>query len=208
MKSIEIAAKTVESAVETALKELQVLKENVEVEVLEEPSKGLFGLIGSRMAKVRVTVKKTAEDLAVEFLANVFRNMGLSVNMNTKTDNGHINISIKGPRLGILIGRRGETLDALQYLTNLVVNRKIEKRMNIILDVEGYRKRREETLSRLARRLAEKVRRTGNKVMLEPMNPHERRIIHTALQNNMDVTTYSEGEEPYRKVIIALKDAH
>ncbi|HHU31791.1 MAG: RNA-binding cell elongation regulator Jag/EloR [Zhaonellaceae bacterium] len=208
MKSIEIAAKTVESAVETALKELQVSREDVEVEVLEEPSKGLFGLIGSRMAKVRVTVKKTAEDLAVEFLTNVFRNMGLSVNMNCKTDNGYINISIKGTRLGILIGRRGETLDALQYLTNLAVNRKTEKRVNIILDVEGYRKRREETLNRLARRLAEKVKRTGNKVMLEPMNPHERRIIHTALQNNMDVTTYSEGEEPYRKVIIALKNAH
>lgn len=208
MKSIEIAAKTVESAVETALKELQVSREDVEVEVLEEPSKGLFGLIGSRMAKVRVTVKKTAEDLAVEFLTNVFRNMGLSVNMNCKTDNGYINISIKGTRLGILIGRRGETLDALQYLTNMAVNRKTEKRVNIILDVEGYRKRREETLNRLARRLAEKVKRTGNKVMLEPMNPHERRIIHTALQNNMDVTTYSEGEEPYRKVIIALKNAH
>jgi spoIIIJ-associated protein len=149
-----------------------------------------------------------AKDLAVEFLTNVFRNMGLSVNMNCKTDNGYINISIKGTRLGILIGRRGETLDALQYLTNLAVNRKTEKRVNIILDVEGYRKRREETLNRLARRLAEKVKRTGNKVMLEPMNPHERRIIHTALQNNMDVTTYSEGEEPYRKVIIALKNAH
>jgi len=208
MKSIEIAAKTVESAVETALKELQVKREDVEVEVLEEPSKGLFGLIGSKMAKVRVTVKKTAEDLALEFLTKVFKDMGLNVNMNTKKDNGYINISIKGPRLGILIGRRGETLDALQYLTNLVVNRKTEKRTNIILDVEGYRKRREETLNRLAKRLAEKVKRTGNKVMLEPMNPHERRIIHTALQNNADVTTYSEGEEPYRKVIIALKDAH
>lgn len=208
MKSIEIAAKTVESAVETALKELQVKREDVEVEVLEEPSKGLFGLIGSKMAKVRVTVKKTAEDLALEFLTKVFKDMGLNVNMNTKKDNGYINISIKGPRLGILIGRRGETLDALQYLTNLVVNRKTEKRTNIILDVEGYRKRREETLNRLAKRLAEKVKRTGNKVMLEPMNPHERRIIHTALQNNADVTTYSEGKEPYRKVIIALKDAH
>lgn len=205
MKSVEIAAKTVESAVETALKELQVTREDVDVEVLDEPSKGLFGILGTKLAKVRVTVKMSTKDIAIRFLTDVFQNMGIAVTMDSKIDNGYLNISIKGANLGILIGRRGETLDSLQYLTNLVVNRKSDKKVHVILDIEGYRKRREETLIRLARRLAEKVRKSGHKVMLEPMNPHERRIIHTALQNNTDVTTYSEGEDPYRKVIIALK---
>jgi len=208
MKSIEIAAKTVESAVETALKELQVSREDVDVEVLEEPSKGLFGLLGSKLAKVRVTVKKSPQDIAIEFLTDVLEKMGVKTAIEGKMENGYLNLAIKGSNLGLLIGRRGETLDALQYLTNLVVNRKSEKKVHIILDVEGYRKRREETLTRLARRLAEKVKKSGRKIMLEPMNPHERRIIHTALQNNADVTTYSEGDEPYRKVIITLKNAH
>lgn len=208
MKSIEIAAKTVESAVETALKELKVSREDVEIEVLEEPSKGLFGLLGSKMAKVRVTVKKSAKDIAIEFLTEVLQKMGVKATVDGQIENGYLNLAIKGSSLGLLIGRRGETLDALQYLTNLVVNRKAEKKVHVILDVEGYRKRREETLTRLARRLAEKVKKSGRKVMLEPMNPHERRIIHTALQNNADVTTYSEGDEPYRKVIITLKNAH
>ena len=206
MKNIEIAAKTVETAVETALKELQVTMEDVEVEVLEEPSKGLFGLLGSKMARVRVTVKEAAHaELAVTFLEKVFKEMGLDTTLSSKKENSYLKIDIQGPQLGILIGRRGETLDALQYLTNLVVNRKSEKKVHVILDIEGYRKRREETLVRLARRLAEKVRKTGKKVMLEPMNPHERRIIHTAVQNIPDIMTHSEGEEPYRKVIISLK---
>lgn len=207
MKSIEIAAKTIDSAIETALKELEVTREDVEVEVLEEPSKGLFGILGSKLAKVRVTVKKSTKDIAFEFLENIFKNMDLDVSLVGKLENNVLNISIKGSQMGILIGRRGETLDALQYLTNLAVNRKSEKKVHVILDIEGYRKRREETLIRLARRLAEKVKKTGKKVMLEPMNPHERRIIHTAIQNNPDVTTYSEGEDPYRKVVITLKTA-
>jgi spoIIIJ-associated protein len=205
MKSIEIAAKTVENAVETALKELEVSREEVEVEILEEPSKGLFGILGSKMAKIRVTVKETAEDIAIEFLTNVFEEMGFKVELESRKENDCLYISIKGSQMGILIGRRGETLDSLQYLTSLVVNRRSEGRTHVILDIEGYRKKREETLIRLARRLADKVKRTGNKVMLEPMNPQERRIIHTALQNNLEISTYSQGEEPYRKVIIDLK---
>jgi spoIIIJ-associated protein len=207
MKSIEIAAKTVDSAIETALKELQVTREDVEVEVLEEPSRGLFGILGLKLAKVRVTVKKSTKEVAIEFLQSIFKSMDLNVSLESIINNNVMNISIKGSQLGILIGRRGETLDALQYLTNLVVNRKTEKKIHVILDIEGYRKRREETLIRLARRLAEKVIKTGKKVMLEPMNPQERRIIHTAIQNNPNVTTYSEGEEPYRKVIITMKNA-
>jgi spoIIIJ-associated protein len=207
MKSIEIAAKTVDSAIETALKELQVTREDVEVEVLEEPSRGLFGILGLKLAKVRVTVKKSTKEVAIEFLQSIFKSMDLNVSLESIINNNVMNIFIKGSQLGILIGRRGETLDALQYLTNLVVNRKTEKKIHVILDIEGYRKRREETLIRLARRLAEKVIKTGKKVMLEPMNPQERRIIHTAIQNNPNVTTYSEGEEPYRKVIITMKNA-
>lgn len=205
MRSIEITAKTVQEAVETALKELKLQKEDVEITVLEEPSKGLFGLLGSRMAKVKVTQLHTPKDVAVDFLKNIFTSMGMKVGLDVKENGDVLNIAIKGSQLGILIGRRGETLDSLQYLTNLVVNRNASRKYHVILDIEGYRGRREQTLIKLAQRLSEKVKRTGASVVLEPMNPQERRIIHTALQNNQYVKTYSEGEEPYRKVVIAMK---
>jgi spoIIIJ-associated protein len=142
----------------------------------------------------------------LSFLEQVIGKMGL---VNTtievvKQDNPLI-LNLKGSRLGVLIGRRGQTLDALQYLTNLVVNKDSDSRTRVVLDVEEYRKRREQTLQRLALRLAEQVRRRGQSITLEPMNPHERRIIHTALQNNPHVVTLSEGEEPYRKVVISAK---
>ncbi|MDS1029835.1 RNA-binding cell elongation regulator Jag/EloR [Bacillota bacterium LX-D] len=206
MRSVEITAKTVEEAVETALKELKVKQEDVKVEVLEEPSKGLFGIIGCRMAKVRITMEDKPSQVALDFLNKVFAEMDLEVNVEIKETNDTLAITFSGPQLGILIGRRGETLDALQYLTNLAVNHKFERRIHVLLDVEGYRKRREQTLINLAQRLSEKVKRTGKNVVLEPMNSHERRIIHTTLQNDNYVQTYSEGQEPYRKVVISLKN--
>ena len=205
MKVVEKSAKTVEDAVSAALAELELTKDEVIIEVLEEPSKGIFGLIGSKQAKVKVTEKENSLAKARNFLMDIFGKMELDVQIDCNELDEYTVIDISGPDLGILIGRRGDTLDALQYLVNLTANRNAEKRIKIILDVEGYRKRREDTLNRLALRLADKARRKGHDVILEPMNPHERRVIHTALQNHRDVYTYSEGEEPYRKIVISPK---
>ncbi|HHX50369.1 MAG TPA: protein jag [Clostridia bacterium] len=205
MSSIEITAKTVEDAVETALKELQVDREQIEVDVLEEGSKGLFGILGSRMARVKVTVKEDPLEIGKEFLRPIIKSMGVEVTTEERKEGDYYYLSFSGSKLGIIIGHRGETLDALQYLTNLAINKKVKNRVHFILDVEGYRKKREATLIRLAQRLSEKAKRTGKKVMLEPMSPQERRIIHTALQNDPLIQTYSEGEEPFRKVVISVK---
>lgn len=204
-KSVEKRGRSVEEAVAAALQELGVDKEHVEVEVLEEPAKGLFGLIGTRDALVRVTAKETKEKVAFRFLRDVARAIGLDVEISARRDEEYLFFDIRGDELGILIGRRGLTLDALQYLTNLAAGRASNERQRIVVDVEGYRRRREETLQRLAERLAEKVRRSGQSMELEPMSAHERRVIHLALQNSPYVTTYSEGEEPFRKVVIEAK---
>jgi len=203
MRSVETTGKTVEEAVLVAQKQLEVTRDKLKIEVLEEPAKVLFGLLGGRQAKVRVTVVEDPSTIALAFVQQLFEAMGVVVKTKVHEKEGYIYLSFTGEELGILIGRRGETLDALQYLVNLVVGRRVEKHVRFILDVEGYRKRREETLVKLARRLSEKVRRSGHNVVLEPMNPHERRVIHTALQNDQSVQTFSEGEEPYRKVVIS-----
>ncbi len=205
MRVTEKTGKTVEEALKTALKELGAKLEEIEYEVLEEPIKGIFGLLGSKPARIRVKIKDNPVEIAQLFLGQVLLAMKIDVVTEVRQREGYIFISFIGPDLGILIGRRGETLDALQYLVNLVANKHCEERIRIVLDVENYRKRREEALVNLARRLSEKVRRTGLNVVLEPMNPQERRIIHTALQNSLHVYTFSEGDEPYRKVVISLK---
>lgn len=201
---VEKTAKTVEEAIKAALSELNISEDKADIEVLEEPTKGILGFM-AKPARVKVTKKLTPEYAAEEFLGQIFNKMNLKVESEINKNDEYVYINFKGQDLGILIGRRGETLDALQYLVNLAVNRKFAERTKIILDVEDYRKRREETLINLAFRLSDKVKRTGVNVTLEPMNPHERRIIHTALQNDKRVTTFSEGEEPYRKVVISLK---
>jgi len=206
MNSVEKTGKTVEEAVESAIAELGVGHDRVEYEVLEAPSKGLFGIIGGKPARVRVSIKKTDPVIAAkEFLQDIFRIMKLTVNIEKLTRQDGTILNIRGEDLGILIGKHGQTLDALQYLTNLAVNNKSDERVRIMLDVEDYRKRRAETLANLARRIADKVKRRGEKITLEPMNPHERKIIHMALQEDLRITTYSEGEDPFRKVVIALK---
>lgn len=197
--------KTIEEAIEAGLKELGLNKNEVEVEVLEEPSKGLFGLLGAKNAKVKLTENVVPGKKAVGILEDIFRIMDLEVKIDTEEQDGYIKINLTGPDLGILIGRRGDTLDAIQYYVNLAANKNQEKRVRFVIDVEGYRQRREDTLHTLAQRLADKAKRKGRDVVLEPMSPYERRIIHTALQNNRDVFTYSEGEEPYRKIVIAPK---
>ena len=202
---IESTGKTVEDAIESALGDLKLNREDVEIEILEEPTKGLFGILGGKPARVRVKAKITATGRARDMLNNVMQVMKLDVDIEMIEKNEKILININGPDLGILIGRRGETLDALQYLVNLSANKNAEKRKRIIIDIEGYRRRREETLMKLAFKLADKARQRGRNVVLEPMNSMERRIIHTALQERDDIYTFSEGEEPYRKIIISPK---
>lgn len=204
---IEKTGKTIDDAKRAALEELQVAENMVEFEILEEPSKGFFGLIGNKPAKVLARVRElTPAEKAEAFLASIFRAMSLDVRIEpTETKDGVV-MNLIGENLGILIGKHGQTLDSLQYLANLAANKGlIEDKVRIILDIENYRSRREDTLQRLAMRLADKVRRTGERIVLEPMNRHERKIIHMALQNNYRISTYSSGEEPYRKVVIELK---
>lgn len=205
MKSVQATGKTVDEAVQQALQELSVDKDRVQIEVLEEPQKGLFGLLGTKMARVKVSINTDPVKMARDFLEDIFEKIGVKVEIEQNTTDDYHYLSFSGNDLGILIGRRGETLDALQYLTNLTVNKQLEERVKFILDVEGYRKRREHTLQKLALKLSDKVKTTGKKVVLEPMNPHERRIIHTVLQQDNKISTFSEGEEPYRKVVISFK---
>ncbi|MGI6004359.1 MAG: RNA-binding cell elongation regulator Jag/EloR [Christensenellales bacterium] len=202
--TVEVSAKTVEAAVEQALKALGMTKEQVDIQVLEEGSRGILG-IGSRDAKVAVK-PKVADDVAVAtaFIENTARLMGLEAQVTAFSEEDALRIQIAGKNMGTLIGYHGETLDALQYLTSLVVNHKTKDYRRVTLDTENYRAKRAESLSRLAGNMARKAIRVG-RVALEPMNPYERRILHTALQNNDRVETHSEGEEPYRRVIIIRK---
>lgn len=203
MNFIEKEAKTVEDAITEALVEMGLTSDQVTVEVLEKGPTGLMSIFSSKMAKVRVYKKISLPDIAEEFLADVFEKMGMEVNINVKLDDSNnMDIDLSGPSMGVLIGKRGQTLDSLQYLVSLVVNKESDSYVRIKLDTENYRVRRKETLETLATNLANKVKTTKRKFTLEPMNPYERRIIHSTLQNNKAVETHSEGEEPYRKVVI------
>jgi spoIIIJ-associated protein len=201
MKSVEKVSRTKEDAVSEALEELGVKPDKVKVEVLEETTKGLFGL-GGKAVRVRVTVKEDLGQAAGLFLREMLVNMGIlaQVEIFKRSDNTILNIN--GKDLGILIGKRGQTLDSIQYLINIAVNKDQTEKERIIVDVAGYRRRREDTLRRLAIKMADKVKREGKRQILEPMSPHERRIIHSTLQSYKEIMTYSEGEDPYRHVII------
>ncbi len=205
MKSVEATGKTVDEAIESALLEMELSREDVDYQVLEEGSKGLFGIFGSRPAKVRVTEKDTPVRRAKEFLSQLLEKMGVKADIIIKEDDNRLNIGLEGKYMGVVIGHRGETLDALQYLTSLVVNKGTEKYKRVIIDTENYRRKREETLVKLAKRLAVKAKKTGRSVVLEPMNQYERRILHSTLQNHPYVQTHSEGEDPNRRVVITLK---
>lgn len=204
---VEKTGKTVEEALVAAMEELDVTEDCISYEVLEEPTKGFLGIIGVKPARIKVTVRDLLPlEKAEVFLREIFRQMKLTLTVeHSEQEDGHV-FNLIGSDLGILIGKHGQTLDALQYLTNLAANKGLaEDKVRIIIDVENYRSRREETLRRLALRLADRVRHSGEKIILEPMNRHERKVIHTALQDNRRVVTYSDGEEPYRKVVIDLK---
>ncbi|MBO4897960.1 MAG: protein jag [Clostridia bacterium] len=206
MKETIKKGKTVDEAVQLALDELGCTRDDVLIDVLSEGKAGLFG-IGSKEAEVRVTLEeKSVESVAAAFLQGVTDKLGLNATINTSTDDEDVlNIDISGDDMGAIIGRRGETLSALQYLTSLVVNRGTEDFIRVSLDTENYKQRREQALIHLADKTASKVVRFRRSITLEPMNPYERRIIHSHLQGNGRVSTYSTGVEPARRVVVALK---
>jgi len=207
MRVRESTGKTVEDAIESALKELgDISREKVDIEVLTEGSRGLFGFLGTKAAVVRVTMKEDKAKKAQKFLRELMDKMQLQGQVEiTGKDEAEIFLDIRGEELGNLIGRRGQTLDSIQYLLNLVLNKGEQERVRIIVDVSGYRRRREQTLYNLALRLAQRVGQRGESIALEPMSAQERRVIHLALQDNPHVYTQSRGEEPERKIIICPK---
>lgn len=203
----EFSAKTVDEALTEALIQLGTTSENIEYEVIEKEAKGFLGL-GSKPAKIRVRkVIKSVEDNVVDFLHKVFKAMNLEITVDVSYDQEEetVNINLVGSEMGVLIGKRGQTLDSLQYLTSLVINKNTDGYLKVKLDTENYRARRKDTLENLARNIASKVKRTHKPVSLEPMNPYERRIIHSVLQNDRYVETHSEGDEPFRKVVVTPK---
>ncbi|MCI5879146.1 MAG: protein jag [Lachnospiraceae bacterium] len=206
MDYIEVTGKTVEDARTEALIKLGTTSDQIEVEILEKGSSGFLG-IGSKPAVIRVRRKFTMEDCVRDFLTQVFDAMDLTVEISVEVeeDNHTVNVELKGDEMGVLIGKRGQTLDSLQYLTSLALNRHTDEYVKVKLDTEDYRKRRKETLENLAKNIAYKVKRTKRPVSLEPMNPFERRVIHSTLQNDKYVSTHSEGEEPHRHVVVTLK---
>ncbi|PKM54413.1 Protein jag [Petrocella atlantisensis] len=211
MRYVEKQAKTVEDAITEALVEMGATSDQVTVEVIEKGPSGLMSIFSSKLAKVRVYKKINVEQVAYDFLEEVFQKMNIEVSIQVSLDeHNNMTIDLSGPSMGVLIGKRGQTLDSLQYLVSLVVNKEADSYMRVKLDTENYRDRRKETLETLAKNLAHKVKITKKKFILEPMNPYERRIIHSTLQNNKNVETHSEGDEPYRKVVItpSLKNAH
>ncbi len=199
--------RTIQEAVQLAIEELNTDLDQVKIDILEEPAKGLLGFISGKPAKVKVTLKATPSDVVREFLQDLINVMGVEGRVTVKEEEANLlRAEFKGPNMGVLIGRRGQTLDSIQYIAGLVLNKNYpDKYYRVIVDTEDYRKKREETLVQLAKNIAYKAVRLGKDIALEPMNPYERRIIHSALQGDARVTTHSEGEEPYRKVIISVK---
>lgn len=206
MEFIEVSAKTVNDAITEACQKLTVTSDKLEYEVIEEGSSGFLG-IGSKPAIIKARIKSSVEDTARDFLRDVFNAMNMTVVVDVKYDenDNSMEVDLSGDEMGVLIGKRGQTLDSLQYLVSLVVNKNAENYIRVKVDTENYRQRRKETLENLAKNISYKVKRTKRPVSLEPMNPYERRIIHSALQNDKYVTTHSEGDEPFRHVVVVLK---
>ena len=206
MEYMEFSAKTVDEAITEAAIKLGTTSDNLDYEVIEDGSNGFLG-IGKKPAIIKAKKKDTIEDKAKEFLDKVFGAMNMAVNVDIKLieEEKTMEINLSGDEMGLLIGKRGQTLDSLQYIISLVVNKESDSYIRIKVDTENYRERRKKTLEELAKNIAYKVKRTKRAVSLEPMNPYERRIIHSALQDDKYVTTKSEGEEPYRHIIVLLK---
>ena len=206
MKHVNFSGKTIDDAINKAILELRITSEDLEYIVLEKGSSGILGF-GSKPAVIEAWAKQTIAGTANDFLQSVFETMGMVVNVVSEYNEEErvLSLDLQGDDMGILIGKRGQTLDSLQYLTSLVVNKKTDEYVRVKLDIENYRERREETLENLARSIAAKVKKSHKPIVLEPMNPYERRIIHSCLQNDRFVFTSSEGEEPYRHVVVSPK---
>ena len=206
MEFIEVSAKTVDDAITEASIKLGTTSDKIEVEVIEKGSTGFLG-IKSKPAIIKARKKNDTVDNIREFLENVFSAMNMEVTIDIKKaeDDKVYEVELSGKEMGLLIGKRGQTLDSLQYLTNLAVNKHSDGYIKVKLDTEDYRQRRKDTLENLAKNIAYKVKRTKRPVSLEPMNPFERREIHSALQGDRYVETHSEGEEPFRHVVVTLK---
>ena len=206
MEFIEVSAKTVDDAITEASIKLGTTSDKIEVEVIEKGSTGFLG-IKSKPAIIKARKKNDTVDNIREFLENVFSAMNMEVTIEIKKaeDDKVYEVELSGKEMGLLIGKRGQTLDSLQYLTNLAVNKHSDGYIKVKLDTEDYRQRRKDTLENLAKNIASKVKRTRKTVSLEPMNPFERRVIHSALQGDRYVETHSEGEEPFRHVVVTLK---
>lgn len=205
MKSYEAVAKSVDEAIELALRELKVSIDEVDIQIFEEQSKGFLSFLKSKDVRVVATIKTTIEDKAKKYLQDILNAMGVEAEIEYTKKEDSLVYSISGEDMALVIGRRGQTLDSLQYLLSLVINKDADQYTRVVLDTENYRNKREASLEKLANKLAYKVKKTRKDVTLEPMNPYERRIIHASLQNNKFVSTRSEGEEPNRKVVIYLK---
>jgi spoIIIJ-associated protein len=207
MKSIDVIGKTVDEALNKALEQLDVTKDKVEVDIIDEGYKGLFNFIGGKPAKIKVTLKADYTDDIKNFLNKVLKCMNVNAEIAINAEMDSIYIEISGEKMGSVIGYRGETLDSLQYLVSLVVNKDHEQPYRrVVLDAENYRKKREETLKRVAEKTAYKVKKSRRAFKLEPMNPYERRIIHSALQNYADIKTFSEGEDPFRRIVVDIRE--
>lgn len=200
---IEIKSKNQEEAIKKALEQLNVNESDLEIEVLEQPTKGFLGIIGSKEGTYKFTVKETEIDIAKNFVENILKNSNVEAIVKVKQDNNLIKVNIEGNDAACLIGRRGETLDSIQFLTGLALN-KINKESDfrVLVDIENYRSKREDSLVRYANKMAREVAKTKKTKKLDYMNPYERRIVHSALQNDKYVSTYSEGTDPYRRLVI------
>ena len=224
-QTITEKGKTIDEAVQKALETLSAERDQVDIKVVQEPESGFIGIFGKKEAIVEVTLNAAfdpevqaeayVEDesqkiqaLASTFLSDMFNAMDLDVQISTayETEDDVLKIELSGDKMGLLIGRRGQTLDAIQYLTSLAVNKQTDHHIRISIDTEHYREKRQQTLENLAHKMANKVARSHRKFSLEPMNPGERRIIHATLQDDGRVYTYSEGQDPYRYVVIDLKE--
>ncbi len=205
MKQTTATGQTVKEAVESALAQLQITEDRADISIVDEGKKGIFGIFGARPAVVKVSVIKDPIEEAEKFLLDVSEKMGAPVTINVEKNGKQVKFILSGEKIALLIGKRGQTLNSLQFLTQLVINRFSGQYLNVMVDAEHYRERRNDTLIQLAQRLAQKAVQTKKEVSLEPMPSYERKIIHTALVENKKIKTYSSGEDPHRHIVIAPK---
>ncbi|MFC4387780.1 RNA-binding cell elongation regulator Jag/EloR [Gracilibacillus marinus] len=202
MRQITATGQTVEAAVHSALQQLNITEDQAAIDIIEEGKKGLFGLFGSKQAIVKVTKKDNPVEKVTQYVENIVKEFDHDIHVKTTVDNTTVTMELSGEKIAVLIGKRGQTLNALQYLAQLAIHQFADKYYTVIVDAEGYRQRRKETLIQLANRLADRAIQTNRFVKIEPMPSYERKIIHTALQHNKKITTDSEGTEPNRYVVI------